>query len=191
MTITRKTLDFGCPNDIDPHHFVVHIPADRTADITITEHFGLLGGVNGTPFSEERAVIPRAHWRKIADTVKRVFNERLKAHKFRVSRWKTGDNKVERLLGKELCVLAWGIERTELNRLPVALSNWLGFKPEERWWLFSMTAASSGTVADRDRGWRQALGFALMDGAEDYSPPVRRTPHRPHDSSHSLPQQAA
>ena len=166
MTTTRKTIDFGCPNDIDPHHFVVHIPPGRSGDITITEHFGLLGGSNGVPESEVRAIIPRAHWRKIADHVKRVFNERLKSHALGTSRWKTGDNKAERLLGKELCILAWGIEQTDLDRVPLAVNNWLGFKPEERWWLFSMTAASSGTVDDQNRGWRKALGFALMDGEE-------------------------
>ena len=41
MTSNRKTLGFACPNDIDPHHFVVTIPAGRTGAVTITEHFGL------------------------------------------------------------------------------------------------------------------------------------------------------
>lgn len=162
----RKTLDFGCPNEIDPHHFVVHIPADRNREVTITEHFGLLGGCQGLPELEERARIPRAHWRRIADTVKRVFNERLKTHGLASNRWKTGDNKVERLLGKELCILAWGIEQAEPGCIPIILKNWLGFKPEERWWLFSMTAASAGKAEDSNRGWRRALGFALIDGAE-------------------------
>ncbi|MEE9426448.1 MAG: anti-phage-associated DUF3780 domain-containing protein [Methylococcales bacterium] len=185
MTAIRKTIDFGCPNDIDPHHFVVHIPAGRSGDIIITEHFGLLGGTNGVPESEVRAVIPRAHWRKLADTLKRVFNERLKVHKLGSSRWKTGDNKVERLLGKELCILAWGMEHVELDYAPVALNNWLGFKPEERWWLFSMTAASSGKVEDSDRGWRQALGFALMDGEQ--SPALGLLGARPQGDGHQVP----
>jgi len=128
MTSNRKTLGFGCPNDIDPHHFVVTIPAGRSGAVTVTEHFGLLGGANGIPEQEDRAVIPRAHWNRIADSVKRVFNERLKANKLPPSRWKPGANKIERLLGKELCVLAWGIEKVELNRAPVTLKNWSGFK---------------------------------------------------------------
>ncbi|MGH8589654.1 MAG: anti-phage-associated DUF3780 domain-containing protein [Gammaproteobacteria bacterium] len=164
MTSNRKTLGFGCPNDIDPHHFVVTIPAGRSGAVTVTEHFGLLGGANGIPEQEDRAVIARAHWNRIADSVKRVFNERLKANKLPTSRWKPGANKIERLLGKELCVLAWGIEKVELNRAPVTLKNWSGFKPEERWWLFSMTAASAGTVEDGERGWRRALFHALTAG---------------------------
>jgi hypothetical protein len=167
MTANRKTLGFGCPNDIDPHHFLVTIPAGRTGAVTVTEHFGLLGGANGIPEREDRAVIPRGHWNKIADGVKRVFNERLKAKKLATSHWTPGANKVERLLGKELCVLAWGIEKVELDRVPMTLKNWSGFKPEERWWLFSMTAANAGTVEDSERGWRRALFHALTDGADE------------------------
>ena len=163
MNHAKKTLDFGCPNEIDPHHFVVHIPESRIGDVVITEHFGLLGGTDGRPEREERAVIARDHWRPIADSVKRVFNERLKAHKLAASRWKSGDNKIERLLGKELCILAWGIEQAEPELVPVALTNWLGFKPEERWWLYSMTAASAGRVDDGERGWRKALSCILLD----------------------------
>ncbi len=180
MSSNRKTLDFGCPNDIDPHHFVVHIPAGRTAAVTVTEHFGLLGGSNGIPEREDRAIIPRAHWRKIAEGVKRIFNERLKAHKRATSRWKTGDNKLERLLGKELCVLAWAIEKVEPDQVPIALKNWVGFKPEERWWLFSMTAANAGTLDDGERGWRRALQFALTDGATEPAP-RRKRKTRPKD----------
>ncbi|MGH8610819.1 MAG: anti-phage-associated DUF3780 domain-containing protein [Gammaproteobacteria bacterium] len=167
MKSNRKTIDFGCPNEIDPHHFVVTIPPGRNRGVTITEHFGLLGGANGVPEQEDRALIPRAHWNQIAEGVKRIFNERLKARKLQAGRWKPGANKVERLLGKELCVLAWGIGKIEIDRVPVALKNWNGFKPEERWWLFSMTAANAGTVEDSERGWRRALFHALTDGADE------------------------
>ncbi|MGI4764622.1 MAG: DUF3780 domain-containing protein, partial [Janthinobacterium lividum] len=37
----RKTIGFGVPNDIDPHHFVVEVPADKANPVLITEHFGL------------------------------------------------------------------------------------------------------------------------------------------------------
>ncbi len=172
MTTPRKTLGFGCPNDIDPHHFVVTISAGRTDAVTVTEHFGLLGGANGIREQEDRAVIPRAHWNQIAESVKRIFNERLKANKLATSRWTPGANRVERLLGKELCVLAWAIETIDAERVPVALKNWSGFKPEERWWLFSMTAANAGTMADSERGWRRALRHALTDSNEE--PVVQR-----------------
>ncbi len=53
------------------------------------------------------------------------------------------------------------------------------------WWLFSMTAASSGKVEDSDRGWRQALGFALMDGEQ--SPALGLLGARPQGDGHQVP----
>lgn len=185
MKASSKTIDFGCPNDIDPHHFVVTIPAARSGEVMITEHFGLLGGSNGIPEEEDRAVVTRPHWAKIAEGVTRIFNERLKANKLSASRWKAGDNKLERLLGKELCVLAWAIERVESDLVPVALRNWMGFKPEERWWLFSMTAASAKTVDDSERGWRRALHYALTDGPTELEPCGKRKA-RPKDRAPQL-----
>ena len=38
-----------------------------------------------------------------------------------------------RLLGKELCILAWAIEQMETTKIPVAVRNWLALRPEERW----------------------------------------------------------
>ena len=55
-------------------------------------------------------MLKRANWSAIADIARREFNDRLKAAKVRTGRWHTGTNLVERLLGKELCVLAWAAE---------------------------------------------------------------------------------
>jgi hypothetical protein len=36
--------------------------------------------------------------------------------------------------------------------------------PEERWWLYTMTAAATGNfLAGRGRGWRKALRYALTE----------------------------
>ena len=32
---TRKTLGFGVPDDIDPHHFTVEIPAGREKRVVV------------------------------------------------------------------------------------------------------------------------------------------------------------
>ena len=53
---------------------------------------------------------PRPVWSGIAEIARREFNDRLKAAKIPTGRWHTGTNLVERLLGKELCVLAWAAE---------------------------------------------------------------------------------
>ena len=48
-----------------------------------------------------------------------------------------------RLLGKELCVLAWAAEAaTDKETLAVIAQKWSSLRPEERWWLFSMTVAA-------------------------------------------------
>ncbi len=105
----KKTIGFGVPNEMDPHHFTVEIPAARTEPVVITEHFGLQCGTNGMPDSIVRSRLPRTAWSAIAEEAKRVLNERLKEKKLSTSRWSSGVNKVERLLGRELCVLAWGV----------------------------------------------------------------------------------
>jgi transposase len=54
----------------------------------------------------ERVVLNRPIWSGIAEIARREFNDRLKAAKVVTGRWHTGINLVDRLLGKELCVLA-------------------------------------------------------------------------------------
>lgn len=87
-------------------------------------------------------------------------------HNLKTSTWKVGANPVDRLLGKELCVLAWAVEGMEFDHIPIAVRNWLALRPEERWWLFGMTALSTGGVQDGNKGWRLALRHALGDVAQ-------------------------
>lgn len=157
------TVGFGCPNDTDPHHFVVTIPKERTKPVTIAEHFGLTGEANGLPEKIDRVRLDRVRWRAIADSTKSVLNERLREKGLKTSRWQTGENKMERLLGRELTVLVWAIELADAELVPAAIKNWVGLKPEERWWLFTMTAAATGRVQDADKGWRKALRYALTE----------------------------
>jgi len=172
----QKTVGFGCPNTIDPHHLVVTIPRGANDRVLITEHFGLRSGKEGQD-AIERVVLERAKWTAISDAVRKTFNERLKEKGLLPSRWSLGENKVERLLGKELCVLAWAVERAPFELVPVAITNWIGLRPEERWWLFTITAAATGGVADGDIGWRKALRYALCEN------PVRTEEElRPHSS---------
>lgn len=159
----RKTTGFGVPNDIDPHHFVVDIPAARANPVVITEQFGLSGGSNGLPDSLERCRLNQDAWNGIRKELERVLNDRLKEKKLATSRWKSGKNQVERLLGRELCVLAWAIEAAPKETIPNAIRNWSGLKPEERWWLFAMAASMTGTSQDVDVGWRKALRVALTE----------------------------
>jgi hypothetical protein len=162
-----SVVGFGCPNTVDPHHFEVLIPSARAADVAIIEQFGLSGGTNGVPESVERCRLPRGTWTAIAETAKKAMNERLKEKELPAGRWLVGANKVERLLGKELCLLAWAVERVEVELVPNALRNWQALRPEERWWLFAMVAAGAGTADHGDIGWRKAVRVALTEAVDD------------------------
>jgi hypothetical protein len=157
------TIGFGCPCVRDPHHFVVDIPATRTADVSITEHYGTRAGLHGNPEIAERCFLPRRLWAAIAESAREEFNRRLKENHLSTSRWRMGENKVERLLGKELLVLVWAIEQADLSVIPNAIRNWIGLKPEERWWLYTMTAAATGAPEHAGIGWRKALQYALTE----------------------------
>ncbi len=178
-----KTIGFGVPDSIDPHYFVVRISPGRSEAVEIIENYGIDGGVNGRPELVLRCRLPRHAWSAIAEDLRREFNERLKTHKHKTSRWAVGDNAVERLLGKELLVLAWAVESADAETIPNAVRNWIGLKPEERWWLYTMTAAATGHAADAGRGWRKALRHALTENplaeAEPLFKPEPVTPPRP------------
>ena len=77
----------------------------------------------------DRVLLDRPRWTAIRGEVQRAFNARLKAHDLNASAWKIGENPVDRLLGEELCVLAWAVEHMEMEKIPVAVRNWLAFRP--------------------------------------------------------------
>lgn len=161
-TSKHQTLGFGVPATSDPHHFKVIIPKTNRGQVQIIEYLGLQA--QSDEFAViERVALDRPRWTAIRAEVQRAFNARLKSYGLETSSWKVGENVVDRLLGKELCVLAWAIEGMEVDNISVAVRNWLALRPEERWWLFGMTAKSTGGIEDRDVGWRIALRHALGD----------------------------
>lgn len=177
---TRPTLGFGVPATSDPHHFKIIIPQANSAKVQISEYLGLQAQ-NDDLAVIDRVLLERPRWTAIRGEIQRAFNLRLKEHKLKTSAWKVGENMVDRLLGKELCVLAWAVEHMDRDKIPVAVRNWLALRPEERWWLFGMAAMSTGRINDGNRGWRLALRHALGDVAqnEEQIKPrhVKRTPN--------------
>ncbi|WP_018995155.1 anti-phage-associated DUF3780 domain-containing protein [Thioalkalivibrio sp. ALJ2] len=161
----HDTAGFGVPKTLAPHHFVVEIPRGNSQPVLITEDLGVAGEARGHEVLD-RVVVPRRNWTEIQVAVKRAFNERLKTHDLAPSQWKVGTTPVDRMLGKELCVLAWAIEDMPPEDVPYALRNWLALRPEERWWLFDMVAATVGGPNGKGRGWRMALRYALGDTPE-------------------------
>ena len=164
MSDKPTTVDFGASDKFGAHVFRVEIRAARNEPVVIVEDYGYRGQEAGIPREEERIVLRRQVWSGIADIARREFNDRLKTAKILTSRWHTGTNLVDRLLGKELCVLAWAAETATDEQLPVICSKWAALRPEERWWLFAMTVAEAGLPEDTERGWRRALFHALSDG---------------------------
>lgn len=176
MSDKPKTIDFGAPTNFGAHVFRVEIPASRDESVVIVEDYGYRGQEGGIPRDEGRVVLKRPVWSSIADIARREFNDRLKAAKVLTGRWHTGTNLVDRLLGKELCVLAWAAETADAEQVPVVCSKWAALRPEERWWLFAMTVAESGLPEDTQRGWRRALFHALSDGEKPALGRKRRRP---------------
>ena len=79
-------------------------------------------------------------------------------------KFSSGYNMLARLFGKEMLLLAWAIEDAEPGVIPVAIRNWQGLKPEERWWLTTMTNAATGqAIAGKNRGWRKSVRFAMTE----------------------------
>jgi hypothetical protein len=153
------------------HHFVVEIPRGGDTPIKISEHLTWDGETGSSPVSsgtgqdgQIRVILPRLKWDAIADETRAQFNLRLKRLAKKSGAWRLGANLVRRELGKELVLLAWAIEEADPALIPTALVNWNGLVPEERWWLYTQTAAATGHgINDRGRGWRKAVRYALTE----------------------------
>lgn len=176
MSDKPRTIDFGAPDKFGAHLFRIEIPASRNESVVIVEDYGYRGQEGGIPREEDRVILKRYVWSAIADIARREFNDRLKAANVLTGRWHTGANLIDRLLGKELCVLAWAVETANEGQLPVICSKWAALRPEERWWLFAMTVAEAGLPEDTQRGWRRALFLALSDGEKPAAGRKRRRP---------------
>ena len=170
---TVITHGFGVPNTPMPHQFVVRIPSGRTEQIEIWEDFGV--STEDVSYSKIcRVLIPRNVWREISDGVKAHMNSRLKAKGIKGSRFSVGDNRVERILGRELCVLAWAIEGAGPDEAKRALTRWASYRPEEHWWLFQQIDRDSGEWDGPGTGWRTAIRHALMHAGDEKTEPRRK-----------------
>jgi Protein of unknown function (DUF3780) len=185
MSKQIATIDFGAPEEFGAHLFQVIIPISKQEEVQILEYYGFKGGEGGLPDEELRVSLPRSVWSGLAEAARIDFNGRLKEKKMLTSRWKSGVNKVDRLLGKELCVLAWAAEKANSAQLPLICSKWTALRPEERWWLFSAVAAEGGLAESEHCGWRKALYYALS-GEVSPSKPIKRQ-RRPQEDLESLP----
>ena len=159
----KKALGFGFVPEETQHHFLVIIPRGEKSQVNVYERFKWDEVEKPELVERNRKVaISKYKWDKIKDALKAEFNKRLTEYNIGAGKWKTGPVPVERLMGKEMVLLMWAIEDSDPSVIPEAINNWLGLTKEERWWLFTMTNASTGYAMDK-RGWRKAIRYALTE----------------------------
>lgn len=186
--MNNYTVDFGAPNEFGSHHFYVEIPATPKSPVKIYEDFGFDGEDSRRETEECRLILPRELWTKIRDDARRDFNTRLKSKKESTGSWNIGKVKLDRFLGKELCVLGWAAEYASPDECIVICQKWLALRPEERWWLYSKTASEAGLAEQTERGWRKALYCALSDGTNVRLEPRKSKKAKQEDSKTKVEQ---
>lgn len=188
---TRKVVGLGFLPDEARHGFLIDVPKGSGGNdiICITEYRGdslndLGSRTVASPSPGDpslRVVINRVRWNALAPAFWEEANRRLRANGLPVAKYQKNPGKpvpVHPSLGKELCILCWAVEDASPDDIPNALRNWEALAPEERWWLYTMTIATTGQAMQKGIGWRKALRAALADNpfvkAEGLSPKARR-----------------
>ena len=172
-TTAKKSFGLGFMPEELQHGFILHLPAARvaTADVFVSEHRDFVlenGEIRPRPVTlidpDVRVRIKRARWDEIATAFFEEATRRLRRAGLAEPKLpKRGPIPMHPSLGKELCVLCWAIEDADMQLILEAIRNWEGLAPEERWWLYTMTAAATGQAQQRGIGWRKALRFALTE----------------------------
>ena len=172
----RPTYGFGVDPGQSKNHFFVLLPpkvTGATSPVQVFERYSWTDGDEQelAPDDVLRLEISRHKWGGVKNALTAEFNARLKKDGLRIGKFvSSGGTPVERLFGKEMMVLLWGIEDCDPTVISTAVRNWKGLLPEERWWLYTMTNAATGSFGDR-KGWRKALRYALCE-----NPVVQREP---------------
>ena len=188
---SRKSIGLGFVPEESRHGFLIHIPKGTSKGdlISISEYRGdRFSGVDVTslpapPPSDPalRVSLDRGRWAGLATAFWEEANRRLRANGLATAKLTKSPTKpipVHPSLGKELCVLCWAVEEASIDDIPNALRNWEALAPEERWWLYTMTVATTGQAMKKGVGWRKALRAAIADNpfvkGEGMSPKARR-----------------
>jgi hypothetical protein len=187
----RKAIGLGFIPEEARHGFLIDVPkgGGRSDIIQISEYRGNDLDYSGTRALEPpspidpslRVVIDRNRWLALAPAFWEEANRRLRANGLPSAKFRKNPSKpvpVHPSLGKELCILCWAVEDATPDDIPNALRNWEALAPEERWWLYTMTVATTGQAMQKGLGWRKALRAAIADNpfvkSEGMSPRARR-----------------
>jgi hypothetical protein len=172
-----EMANFDCDDIYREHAFLVRLTKGREPKALVFEVFGrppaeahdsITAPAAWAPETVLRCELPRDVWGAAAPEARAEFNRRLRVEGKPAGRWGADETAVQRLFGKELLVLLWAIEQSDVSpeEIAVGIRNWLGLKPEERWWLYTMTAAATGLAHQVGMGWRDALRRALCFGTK-------------------------
>jgi len=166
----KQTYGFGVdPTQSQNHFFVLLRPKEPNQasppPVQVFERYAWTDGeeqkIDGADVL--RLEISTHKWKEVKAALTAEFNARLKKENLKIGKFpQYGGTPVERLFGKEMMVLLWGIENADPSVISTAIRNWKGLLPEERWWLYTMTNAATGAISD-NKGWRKALRFALCE----------------------------
>jgi hypothetical protein len=170
---TASVSGFGCPVEMFIHHVEVIIPEGRGGDVEFEEDWGVARAAG--PERLSRCMLPRARWNAVANLAKQVLNDRLKQQGLPGSRWISGVNRIERLLGREVIVLAWAIEAADKQDITPISAAWAAMRPEERWWLFGRVASVAGSSDDSPAKPRRGLALLLSAGPDRRPVPAPRS----------------
>ena len=167
--MTAPAPNFDCADIYQEHGYLVRLAKGRAGQVQVFEVFGRPPTEREAQWAPEtvlRCEAAREVWDVVSPELRGEFNRRLKAEGKPAGRWGADETAVQRLLGKELLVLLWAVEMPDVRpeEMAVAVRNWIGLKAEERWWLYTMTAAATGLAHHLGMGWRGALRQALCFG---------------------------
>lgn len=189
--VKRRVIGLGFLPDEARHGFLIDVPKGSSTEVRICisehrgkdlDHLGARDSASPNPTDPGlRVMIDRGRWLALAPEFWDESNRRLRANGLPTAKFVKNPSKpvpVHPSLGKELCVLCWAVEDAPPDDIPNALRNWEALAPEERWWLFTMTVATTGQAMQKGLGWRKALRAALADNpfvkGEGMSPRARR-----------------
>lgn len=190
-TTSRRSIGLGFLPEEARHGFLIDIPKGAAGIdmVCISEHrgddlnqIGVRTNIATSPSDPSiRVLIDRARWLALAPGFWEEANRRLRSNGLPSAKFQKSASKpipVHPPLGKELCILCWAVEESASDDIPNALHNWEALAPEERWWLYTMTVATTGQALQKGIGWRKALRAAIADNAfvkgEGMSPRTRR-----------------
>lgn len=188
---SRKVIGLGFLPDEARHGFLIEVPSGTGGGdlVRVSEHrgndldgMGVRDSVVTSPGDPSlRVLIDRSRWLALAPGFWEEANRRLRANGLPPAKFQKNPGKpipVHPSLGKELCILCWAVEEATPDDIPNALHNWEALAPEERWWLYTMTVATTGQAMQKGIGWRKALRAAIADNTfvkgEGMSPRARR-----------------